>query len=116
MKIQNTTKNILGRGEEFMYIQNTENFQVNNNKAVDVKITVIQDYSLVHITSEDSHDKCNLPKGCECLVQHSLEITPDLSVNYLPNEIPHQRVFSFNNEYVTVHVFINSVSRSSECR
>lgn len=100
-----------------MYIQNTENlFQVKNNKAVDVKITVIQNYSLVHITSEESHDKCLLPIGCECLVQHSLEISPDLSVNPLPQELPHQRVFSFNNEHVTVHVLINSVSRSQECR
>lgn len=100
-----------------MYIQNTENlFQVKNNKAVDVKITVIQNYSLVHITSEESHDKCLLPIGCECFVQHSLEISPDLSVNPLPQELPHKRVFSFNNEHVTVHVLINSVSRSQECR
>lgn len=101
-----------------MYIQNTENFQVENNKAVDVKITVIQNYSVVHITSEESHDKCHLPKGCECLVQHSLEITPGLSVYPLMNDerLPYQRIFSFDSEYVTVHVFINSVSKSSKCR
>ncbi|XP_066248865.1 uncharacterized protein fs(1)M3 [Euwallacea similis] len=101
--------------KDFMYIQNSEDRRLGIHNATDARIPMIKDYVTKYITSEESHEKCNLPNECKCFVQHSYAITPQLSVTPILNK-SHRRVFSYENDFITVNFSTNSISTSTKCR
>ncbi|XP_066158230.1 reticulocyte-binding protein homolog 2a [Euwallacea fornicatus] len=101
--------------KDFMYIQNSEYQRLGTYNATDAREAMSKDSFTKDIISEESHEKCNLPHGCKCSVQYSYVITPQLSIISVLKK-SHQRVFSYENGFMSVHFSTNSISTSSKCR
>lgn len=101
--------------KELMYLERSQDLQIGIQNAVDARVTKMKDFILIHIISEASHEQCSLPVGCKCLIQHTLEITPHLSVAGLLSE-SRQRTYSYDADGLTIHVQTNSISTDKLCR
>uniref|UniRef100_A0AAR5PVR9 VWFD domain-containing protein n=1 Tax=Dendroctonus ponderosae TaxID=77166 RepID=A0AAR5PVR9_DENPD len=101
--------------KELMYIEKSEDLQIGIQNAIDARVTKIKDYTLIYIISEESHDQCSLPEGCKCLIQHTLEVSPHLSVALISSEA-RQRTYSYDTDTLTIHVQTSSISTDQRCR
>ncbi|KAL1493109.1 hypothetical protein ABEB36_011235 [Hypothenemus hampei] len=113
--IKTSMKSLNGSQSELLYIENSQDLQISTGYSVNAKVIKIKDHTLIHIISEESHINCNLPKGCMCLSQDSINISPDLSVSSFAEKAL-QRTFSYDNDDITLHFITNSTTTSSYCR
>lgn len=70
---------------------------------------------LLHITLQKPGSECSLPNTCNCLMQEIIQITTEQSISTIA-ESGMQRIFSFEDEEMTIHLFTNSISTSEDCR
>ncbi|XP_030756290.1 uncharacterized protein LOC115882382 [Sitophilus oryzae] len=100
---------------ELMYIEKSDDLQIKIKNTIDARVTVIEDYALIHIVSEEVGDTCFLPKSCKCPVQYTIEISPQNSVSHFLNK-QQQRVYSYDDGTITIHFTTTSISTDSHCR
>ncbi|KAF7274468.1 hypothetical protein GWI33_012887 [Rhynchophorus ferrugineus] len=100
---------------ELMYIEKSKDIQISIKETNDARVTTTKDYVLMYILGEEVNELCGLPKGCKCPVQYTVEISPHNSVTLLLNK-QQQRMFSYDDDTMTVNVVTNSISTDSYCR
>lgn len=101
--------------KEYMYLDESKDLQLPPNTALTAKTLNSNNYVHIHLTGEETGDRCGLPQSCKCPSQNTLVVSPELSVSHLA-EKGSQRIFSYDDNYMTIHFTTNSVSMSSNCR
>ncbi|XP_017785532.1 PREDICTED: uncharacterized protein LOC108568764 [Nicrophorus vespilloides] len=101
--------------DQYLYLERSDKLQIDLANAVDAQPLKNEDSVMMHIKSEEPGNKCGLPEACLCSGQHTMQITPGYSKNVIENKYG-QRVFSYRNEVIFVHVMTNSVSSGEDCR
>lgn len=98
-----------------MYLEESKDLQIPAKSAIDATILKTKDYVHLQLTGEDSGEHCGLPKACKCPFQNTIIVSPELSVSKLA-EKGSQRIFSYDDQLMTIHFITNSVSMSPDCR
>lgn len=98
-----------------MYLENSNSLQITLPNTVSGSTITSNGYVLLHINGHESGTHCGLPSNCSCPVQYTIEISPQNSINKFPHK-GFQRIFSYDDDSMTVNFMTNSVSRSSTCR
>lgn len=73
------------------------------------------DNVFIHLLGRAPGNTCGLTETCDCPLQLAFHINPQLSINLI-SDAKSQRVFSYNNRDINVHVITNSLSSSQSCR
>ncbi|KAK9890079.1 hypothetical protein WA026_008891 [Henosepilachna vigintioctopunctata] len=100
---------------ELLYIEKSQTLQLSFQNSKDARVLRVKDNVLIHVTGEEKGDVCALPKNCPCPVQHTIQISPHNSINSFANKGT-QRVYSFDDKLMTVHLMTDSISTSVNCR
>lgn len=98
-----------------MYIDRSQDLQISLSNAVNAYVVNTGVDVLIHVDSEVSGNHCGLLQECICNVQHTIHVTSQKSANQFVTNV-NQRVFSYNGEGITAHLFTNSISMNSHCR
>ncbi|XP_044765962.1 uncharacterized protein LOC123322163 [Coccinella septempunctata] len=103
------------KASEIMYIEKSNVIQLSFDNAMDAQVFRLKDYVLIHIIGEEDGSLCEMPKGCKCPVQHTIQISPENSINSFFSK-GSQRVYSYDDKRMTAHLITNSVSTDATCR
>lgn len=98
-----------------MYIEKSNVIQLSLENVLDAQVIRLKDYVLIHIIGEEDGPLCDMPKGCKCPVQHTIQISPENSINSFFSK-GQQRVYIYDDRIMTVHLITNSISTDSTCR
>lgn len=101
--------------QKLLYIDYMNNYNLSFTNVIQSQITTSKAELMIHIIDEEENESCNLPTTCTCLVQHTLQITPEYSITPFANKGT-QRVYSYNDEQRNIYVITNSLSSSEFCR
>lgn len=98
-----------------MYIEKTEDLQLSFPNISNARILETPNAVLLHIENEDDGRLCGLPESCACPVQQTVQISSERSINMFFNKGV-QRIYSYYNDKMMIHLICNSVSTDSYCR
>lgn len=101
--------------KEFIYLEESNDLEIPAKTAVSATTLKTRDYVHIYLIEEESGEHCGLPSNCKCPFQNTVIVSPELSVTKL-SERGSQRIFSYDDEHMTVHFLTNSISVSPNCR
>lgn len=98
-----------------MYLDKYYDLEISIPNAVQAELIQVNGHAMIHVLSEEPAYTCELSPYCKCLVQNTIQFTPELSVHLFADK-NNQRVYSYDDSLFTIHVTTDSVSYSTNCR
>ncbi|KAK9758900.1 hypothetical protein QE152_g562 [Popillia japonica] len=100
---------------QYMYLDKYYDLEISIPNAVQAELIQVNGHAMIHVLSEEPAYTCELSPYCKCLVQNTIQFTPELSVHLFADK-NNQRVYSYDDSLFTIHVTTDSVSYSTNCR
>ncbi|KAF5284772.1 hypothetical protein FQA39_LY04497 [Lamprigera yunnana] len=101
--------------DNFLYLEQSNQLQlflpnITSGYSYNTKDTV-----MLYLTRHNRGSMCGLADVCMCPTQHILQVTNKESVNTIVQS-NNQRVFGYEGEGISVHLFTNGISTNEACR
>ncbi|XP_063929204.1 uncharacterized protein LOC135141748 [Zophobas morio] len=100
---------------EIIYLEKSTELQIPLPNVINARLAETKNEILIHLESEEIGSFCGLPQTCKCPVQQTMQIASERSINIFMNKAT-QRIYSYFNDDIIIHVITHSVSTSSYCR
>ncbi|RZC34014.1 uncharacterized protein BDFB_000847 [Asbolus verrucosus] len=100
---------------EYLYLEKSSDLQISVPNTIGAQIVETKDDILIHIESEEDGHFCGLPKTCKCPTQQTMQISSEHSISAFINKAA-QRIYSYADDDIIVHLISNTISTSSFCR
>lgn len=100
---------------QLMYIEKTEDLQLSFPNISNARIIETPNAVLLHIENEEDGRLCGLSESCTCPIQQTVQISSERSINMFLNKGV-QRIYSYYNDNMIIHLICNSISTDSYCR
>ncbi|GJQ67446.1 hypothetical protein Trydic_g5112 [Trypoxylus dichotomus] len=113
--IRTNTKIAEDLPSEYIYLDKYLDFNISIPNPINSQAIETNNHAIIHVLTEEPGHTCGLSPQCRCLIQNTIQITPELSINLFPNK-GNQRIYSFEDSSLIIHVITDSISYSMECR